>query len=102
MKMCKGSRANIMKAFQGLNSVNVNIYCKAEVGSDFGELIGATKDAGVAQSTVAHEKNEVMLINFWGSWCKNCHVPITAVQEMMAANSKKWEGKVRAVALSID
>ena len=91
-----------MKALQGLGSVSVNVFCRASVGSDFGELKNATKDAGVANSTVSHEKGEVLLINFWASWCKNCHVPIDAVQAMMAANSKKWEGKVRAVALSTD
>lgn len=67
-----------------------------------GLIKGATKGTEVATCAVSHEANEVMLIELWASWCKNCHVPITATQQMMAANSKKWDGKVRAVGLSID
>ena len=99
---CRASNANVRKAIQGLSGVDLNIFCRAQVGTELGQIKGATKDAGVAVAELKHEENEVMVINFWASWCKNCHVPMAAMQEMMAANDKKWAGKVRAVALSID
>ena len=82
--------------------VDINIFCRAQVGQDLGLIKHATKSTDDVNVAVNHESGEVMLIEFWASWCKFSQVPIKATNDMMAANKAKWEGKVRAVGLSID
>lgn len=67
-----------------------------------GLIKGATKVEELATLAISHETNQVILLEFWASWCKPCHVPMKATQEMMAANEAKWGENVRAIGLNID
>merc|ERR1712083_445058 len=67
-----------------------------------GLIQGARKAEDGTQMAINHETNEVMLLEFWASWCKFCQVPIKATNDMMKANKEKWGNKVRCIGLSID
>ena len=51
-------------------------------------------------SDVVHN-GEVILIDFWATWCPPCQKPMAHNCEMIAHNPQ-WAGKVRIIGLSID
>ena len=102
IEKAKDANKLIRQSVQGLGMVNVNVFCRAQVGQDMGLIKFATKSTEAVNVAINHEGSEVILIEFWASWCKFSQVPIKATNDMMAANKSKWGDKVRAVGLSID
>lgn len=54
--------------------------------------------------SIVHHEGEVILLDFWATWCPPCQAPMAHNQDMLAlaANKEKWGGKVRIIGLSID
>ena len=66
-----------------------------------GEFPGLTKFDG-STSTVKHAAGEVILIDFWATWCPPCQRPMAHNQEMLVKNAASWAGKVRIIGISLD
>ena len=69
------------------------------VGSDFPGLNNLVDLDGNAKD-VKHN-GEVILIDFWATWCPPCQGPMQHNQDMMNKNPN-WAGKVRIVCVSLD
>jgi len=57
---------------------------------------------GDAKVGVTHNEGEVILIDFWATWCPPCQAPMAHNNDMLKAHKEKWGGKVRIIGLSID
>ena len=50
---------------------------------------------------ITHTKGEVILLDFWATWCPPCQKPMAHNQEMLSKR-KDWGSRVRLIGLSID
>ncbi len=79
---------------------------KITSGYDVGEYLGPITNLNTCmqagQSTVKHEKGQVMLIYFWATWYPSCLKPMAYNEEIFSRNAHAWGDKVRIIGISID
>lgn len=100
--VCRVASMKVKSCLQGVTGIEMNIYCRAAVGEDMGLLQSAQKVLEEGTMAVNHESNEVLLLVFWASWCKNSSPYMVELQKMAQSKKAQWGDKVRIIALSID
>lgn len=77
------------------------LSCKLSKGDEFLplELQEVFSDEKVL---LKHENDEVLLVDFWATWCGPCQGPMAHNQKMLEQNLEKWGNKVRIVGISLD
>ena len=51
---------------------------------------------------VTHTSGQVILLDFWATWCPPCQGPMAHNQEMLQKRGAEWGDRVRIIGLSID
>lgn len=82
--------------------MKLSVAAGYDVGSPFPNLENVNKVMEEGQTTIMHNKGEVLLVDFWATWCPPCQAPMAHNQKMLEENGEKWGGKVRLMGLSID
>ena len=57
---------------------------------------------GEEEKQITHNEGEVILVDFWATWCPPCQKPMAHNQEMLEKRKDDWAGKVRIIGVSID
>lgn len=52
--------------------------------------------------SIVHNKGDVIMVDFWATWCPPCQKPMAHNQEMLEKRAADWGGKVRIIGVSID
>jgi thiol-disulfide isomerase/thioredoxin len=55
-----------------------------------------------ATVNIEHTAGDVLLIDFWATWCPPCQGPMAHNQKMLEEHGEKWGDKVKIIGLSID
>jgi len=93
---------DIKDAVASVSDAEVKIGIARGVGASMGEIVNVGKLEGDGEVTVKHEAGQVILLDFWATWCPPCQAPMAHNQEMLTHNKEKWGDKVRIIGLSID
>jgi thiol-disulfide isomerase/thioredoxin len=72
------------------------------VGDEYAEIKEVVDIWNQDEKIISHKKGQVMLIDFWATWCPPCQGPMAHNQEMLVHNEGKWGDKVRIIGVSID
>lgn len=54
------------------------------------------------KTVLAHNKDEVLLVDVWATWCGPCQKPMKHNQEMLEKNEAVWGNNVRIIGVSVD
>jgi len=92
----------LKKAFENVADAKVDVAAKFDVGAQFSTITDVSKVMEDGETSITHEKGQVMLIDFWATWCPPCQGPMAHNQKMLEEHGEKWGGKVRIMGLSID
>lgn len=51
---------------------------------------------------IEHTPGQVMMVDWWATWCPPCQGPMAHNQEMASKNKEAWKDKAQIVCISID
>lgn len=98
-----------MPIIDGIKGVEVKVSAKLSAGDMYVEIENVMpvlhqddKHKTEEKTSIKHNEGEVILIDFWATWCPPCQAPMAHNQKMLTDNADKWGGKVRIVGISID
>lgn len=94
-------KTKLGEATKDVDDVVLALKMKRGVGCAMGDIEDVSKLDG-GETAVKHEAGQVILLDFWATWCPPCQAPMAHNQKMLEDNKDKWGGKVRLIGLSID
>lgn len=92
----------IKEACNEVSDAKVSISCKRGVGAPMGVIKNVNKVFEDGECNVEHKEGQVLLLDFWATWCPPCQRPMAHNQEMLVQHGEKWGDRVRLIGLSID
>ncbi len=76
------------------------------MGKQIGDHIGVIESVSFVfkdgETNIEHQQGQVILYDFWATWCPPCQAPMAHNQEMLSHNKATWGDRVRIIGLSLD
>jgi thiol-disulfide isomerase/thioredoxin len=90
-----------------LREKEINVGASYGVGTKMGVIETANhvfknEEKKEGLTDIKHEAGQVLLLDFWATWCPPCQGPMKHNQEMLEKNANDWGDRVRLIGLSID
>ena len=88
----------------GINprTMKMEISCGVKVGDPYLEITDVVDVWTEDEKNITHKQGQVLLIDFWATWCPPCQAPMAHNQHMLEQHGARWGDKVRIVGISID
>jgi len=87
---------------EGIAGVQMNVVSKMGAGDMFQEITKVIHITDDSKTTITHKEGEVILLDFWATWCPPCQAPMAHNQAMLEKKAAEWGSTVRIIGLSID
>lgn len=87
---------------EGVEGVTVSVKAQLGAGDMYKVINNVTTLDDEAPVSIEHKQGEVLMIDFWATWCPPCQKPMQHNEDMLTANAEKWGDKVKIIGLSID
>ena len=89
---------------KGINprTYQLELSAKPGVGEDYLEIQNVVDVFQGEETNIVHKQGEVMLVDFWATWCPPCQKPMAHNQHMLEQHGEQWGDRVRIIGLSID
>lgn len=71
-KLVSDLKADVSAVLNGIDKCEVDIGISKGVGKPMGEILNAGKFEGDGEVNIKHEAGQVMLLDFWATWCPPC------------------------------
>lgn len=94
-------KKEITDVLSHVKDAKIDINISRGVGSNMGELHNVGQLQNEEKVTIKHEPGQVILLDFWATWCPPCQKPMAHNQEMLEHHKDDWKN-VRIIGLSID
>jgi len=86
----------------GITGISVNVVSKLGAGDMYKPIGNVMPFEGEEAKEIVHNEGEVILVDFWATWCPPCQKPMAHNQEMLQKRKSDWGDKVRIIGVSID
>ena len=83
------------------SSYEIEIDCKP-IGEPMTPIKNVKNIRTGEDISINHNPGQVILIDFWATWCPPCQAPMAHNQEMLEHHGERWGDKVRIIGISID
>jgi len=80
----------------------MNVQTALSIGDSFEPILDCIDVVTGDEEAIVHEENQVLLLDFWASWCGPCQQPMSHNERLLRENGKHWGNRVRVVAVSLD
>jgi len=87
---------------EGVTGVDIKVVSQVGPGDDYATITEVEPMDSADKVSIAQKAGEVLLIDFWATWCPPCQAPMAHNQQMLEKRGADWEGKARIIGLSID
>ena len=89
---------------EGINpkTAGIEIEAKLGAGDEYKRIEGLADIETLDEKSIDAKAGQVILIDFWATWCPPCQAPMAHNQHMLEAHGARWGDKVRIVGISID
>ncbi len=87
---------------EGIKGVTVSVVSKLGAGDMYEEITKVKKCDDETVTAITHKEGDVILLDFWATWCPPCQAPMAHNVAMLEKRGEEWGSTVRIVGLSID
>jgi len=87
---------------EGISEITLGVVAAIDVGDDYSTITEVEPLENEDKVTIEHNKGEVLMIDFWATWCPPCQAPMAHNVDMIEKRGAEWGKDVRIIGLSID
>jgi len=87
---------------EGVTGVQLKVCAEIGQGDEYVTITEVEPMDKADKVSITHNKGEVVLLDFWATWCPPCQGPMAHNQKMLEEKANTWGDKVRIIGLSID